>query len=307
MTTNHNYKFVFTVFTPTYNRASTLYRVYESLKQQTYHDFEWLIVDDGSIDNTSTLIEQWKKEAKFPIRYIWQKNQGKHIAFNYGVQEAKGELFLTLDSDDACLPEALERFQHHWNSIPVTQRSKFAGVTVLCLNQKGKVVGTEFPFYVTDSNSIEIHAKYGVIGEKWGFQKTDILKMFPFPEIPDENFITEAIVWHRISKKYKTRFVNEKLRIYYEDTSNSLTNSSIKCRVKNSKSARLYYQEYSSLNLPYIWKYRGVINYIRFSFHAGVNIIDIIKDSQNQDLTTILLVVGFLFYYLDCFKLSRTT
>ena len=104
---------VFTVFTPTYNRAYTLHRVYESLKAQTYRDFEWLIVDDGSNDNTRELIQKWQNESLFSIRYIYQQNSGKHIAFNRAVREAKGELFLTLDSDDACVEEALERFKYH--------------------------------------------------------------------------------------------------------------------------------------------------------------------------------------------------
>ncbi len=89
----------------------------ESLLPQTYRDFEWLIVDDGSSDDTKQLVESWQAESKFPIRYIHQQNQGKHTAFNRGVQQAQGELFLTVDSDDAFVPNSLERFLYHWNSI----------------------------------------------------------------------------------------------------------------------------------------------------------------------------------------------
>ena len=85
-----SYQYLFTVFTPTYNRASTLPRVYEGLKPQTFRDFEWLIVDDGSRDNTRELVQMWQAEACFPIRYIYQPNRGKPTAFNRGVQEAQG-------------------------------------------------------------------------------------------------------------------------------------------------------------------------------------------------------------------------
>src|SRR6476619_6982250 len=88
------YQHLFTVFTPTYNRARTLDRVYTSLKNQTFRDFEWIIVDDGSSDETSNLVQAWQQEAGFPVRYVYQPNLGKHVAFNRGVAEARGELFL---------------------------------------------------------------------------------------------------------------------------------------------------------------------------------------------------------------------
>src|SRR5216684_1317229 len=122
METNTNYRYVFTVFTPTFNRSLTLSRVYESLRLQTFRDFEWLIVDDGSTDGTKGLVEKWQAESAFAIRYIYQENQGKPAAFNHGVQEARGELFLTLDSDDACVPQALERLKCHWDGISPTEK-----------------------------------------------------------------------------------------------------------------------------------------------------------------------------------------
>ena len=86
-------KYTFTVFTPTFNRAHTLHRVYDSLRAQTFRSFEWLIVDDGSTDNTARLIEEWKTAGHFPIRYVYQRHAGAHFAINRGVQEALGELF----------------------------------------------------------------------------------------------------------------------------------------------------------------------------------------------------------------------
>ncbi|MDP5238381.1 glycosyltransferase family A protein [Uliginosibacterium sp. 31-16] len=100
---NGSHRSLFTVFTPTYNRAAVLY---DSLCAQTCRDFEWLIVDDGSTDDTRELVARWQSEAGFSIHYVWQKNGHKKTAMNRGAAEARGELFLTLDSDDACLPDA---------------------------------------------------------------------------------------------------------------------------------------------------------------------------------------------------------
>jgi glycosyltransferase involved in cell wall biosynthesis len=296
--------FLFTVFTPTYNRAHTLHRVYDSLKAQTYRDFEWLIVDDGSTDDTKPLVEQWQKEAYFPIRYIYQENAGKHVACNRGLREAKGELFLTFDSDDACVPEALERFKYHWDSIPQDQRDKFSAVTALCVDQDGTLLGNTFPFNVTDSNSIEIHTKYNSFGDKWGFQRTEVLKEFPFPEIPGEKFIAEGIVWNRLSTKYQTRYVNEKLQIK-EYRKDGLSNFSIQARAGNSKGARLYYQEYLLLDVSLKNKLKNLINYIRFSLHSHVSTRGIVVDSKYRILTIMFLPVGYLIYKKDIHKFNK--
>ena len=89
-----------TIFTPTYNRAYILPILFESLKIQTVKEFEWIIVDDGSTDNTESLIYKFKEECNFSIRYFKKENQGKHIAINFGVEKAKGNLFFIVDSDD---------------------------------------------------------------------------------------------------------------------------------------------------------------------------------------------------------------
>lgn len=108
MSQGHGFDYTFTVFTPTYNRSHLLGRLYESLKRQTFRDSEWVIVDDGSTDQTQELVKHWQMEASFPIRYFWQPNSGKHVAYNRGLQEARGFLFADIDSDDFFAPEALD-------------------------------------------------------------------------------------------------------------------------------------------------------------------------------------------------------
>ena len=200
------YNFKFTVFTPTYNRAHTIKRVYDSLCQQTFRDFEWLIIDDGSIDNTKELVKKWKSQANFPIRYEWQKNSGKHIAVNRAVWLAKGEFFLIADSDDAFVPEALEKFNYYWETIPIDDREGFVGVTVLCMYENGAIVGDLFPTSPFDSNSEEKFYRYKIKGDKWGSNRTDVLKLYPFPNVIGVKHVTLSCVWFRIAKQYKTRF-----------------------------------------------------------------------------------------------------
>ena len=136
---------VFTVFTATFNRARVLHRVYDSLRAQTFRDFEWLVVDDGSTDGTGALVAAWRAEADFPIRYRYQENRGKHVACNRAVAEARGRFFLTLDSDDACVPQALARLNRHWEEIPEREQPGFSAVTVLCMDVAGRIVGDRFP------------------------------------------------------------------------------------------------------------------------------------------------------------------
>jgi len=266
---------VFTVFTPTYNRRHTLNRVYESLCMQTFKRFEWVIVDDGSEDNTEELVSQWQKGSWFPIRYFFQNNQGKHIAFNRGVTEARGQYFLPLDSDDSCFPDALMKLYKHWMDIPNEQKEIFSAVTGLCVDQNGNLVGDKFPKDMVDSDSLEMHYKYKVRGEKWGFQRTDVLKKFTFPNLSGEKFVPESVVWYAIAREYKTRFINEPLRIYWVGASDQLTQNKNPGRF--AKGHAFWKLQVLNNELDYFWYdpwnfIKSSVNFVRFSFHSKDNL-----------------------------------
>jgi glycosyltransferase involved in cell wall biosynthesis len=265
----------FTVFTPAYQRASELHRVYDSLTAQTFRDFEWLVVDDGSTDGTGELVAGWAREAPFPIRYVRQENQGKHVAWNRGVEEARGELFLALDSDDACVPEALERFLHHWNAIPEGERPGFSAVTALCVDQHGELVGTPFPHDVTDSDPLEIRYRHKVTGEKWGFHRTDVLREFPFPVVPGKPYVSESVVWDKIAHRYRTRYVNERLRIYYVDFDAGNIMTTMRDASRSSSGFLVVFREQLTDHLRYArWAplefVRAGALYTRHAFHQGL-------------------------------------
>jgi glycosyltransferase involved in cell wall biosynthesis len=235
---------------------------------------------------------------------LYQENRGKHIAHNRGILEARGELFLVLDSDDSCLPQTLVRFKHHWEQISASERTRFVGVTGLCVNLDGDIIGDRFPADVLDSDFIEIVARYGVRGEKWGFHRTDVLREFPFPEIPGERFIAEGLVWNRIARKFKTRFVNEVVRIYHE-SSDSLTAAATRIRVESPEGARRYYGEYLALRVPLRLIVRNLVNYIRFSLHGGHGSVSIVSESGWRVLASLLFPLGYALFRRDLALLRR--
>lgn len=218
-------QFTFTVFTPTRNRGHVLHRVYRSLQHQTFRDFEWLIVDNDSEDETAAIVALWQAEADFPIRYVRHENRGVHVSRVRAVAEAFGDLFLEFRSADSCMPEALERFRHHWLSIPESERDHFAGVTALAMDERGRIFGRPFPEDLIDSNPNELFYRYDLRGERWGFQRTDILRRYPLPVIDGyTGYLPEGIIWSRIGRHYQTRFVNEVLRVYWLDQPTSISN-----------------------------------------------------------------------------------
>lgn len=219
----------FTVLTPTFNRASTLGRVYESLCHQTLRDFEWVVVDDGSTDNTREVVLAWQARADFPIRYFWQNNQHKKTAFNRGVRESRGQFVVALDSDDEIPPDALAVLDAAWEGIPDAQRDSFVAITGLCARPDGSIVGERFPRDPLDATAVDMYFKYRVKGEKFGCMRTDVLRAFPFPQNV-AGFVPESLVWWAIARAgFKTRFVNRVVRIYH-DTPGGLMNSGVSIR-----------------------------------------------------------------------------
>lgn len=206
---NCGFKFVFTVFTPTYNRAHTLPRVYESLKRQIFRDFEWLVIDDGSTDHTTELVYQWIRENVLPIRYIKQPHGHKKVAFNRAVREAHGMFLLPLDSDDELLPNALKDLYEAWLGIPESCRENFAGVCGLCVDVNGRVVGDLFPKTVIYSDSLEMFYVYHVRGEKQGCVRVDILAISHFQKRSQGMYqrVWFGIVLLSISKLFLSTFL----------------------------------------------------------------------------------------------------
>jgi glycosyltransferase involved in cell wall biosynthesis len=252
----------YTVLTPTYNRQHTLSRVFESLQVQTLRDFEWIIVDDGSTDDTGSLVKSWK--TFFPIRYVWKPNGGKHSAINVGVSMARGEFLVIFDSDDACTPNALERFHYHWQLIP--DLSRFATLGCLCRTPEGSIVGEPFPAACIDAFTLADQVRYSK-WERWRMDRTEVLRKFPFPE--GELFVPESLIWNRISKEYAQRFFNEALRIY-EPQPDSLSHKGFALRAASPRATLTLYRELALASVPVSFRIRAAFNFVRFAAIAAL-------------------------------------
>ena len=274
-----------TVFTPAYNRGHLLHRVYESLCKQTFRDFEWVVVDDGSKDDTRSVVEKFRDESlewrdssevesgqtsdiihqtsDFPIRFIYQENGGKHRAINRGVKEAQGELFLILDSDDTLPEKSLETINHYYQQIK-DDRS-FGGVCGYMAHHDGTIIGRGCDMPLLDANSIEMRYKYNIQGDMLEVFRTEVMREIPFPDIPGEKFVPEALVWNRIACKYRLRVFHEV--VYYRDyLEGGLTDKIVKIRMTSPIAAMMMYAVLNGYDIPFVSKVKAAINYWRFRF-----------------------------------------
>lgn len=243
----------FTVFTPVFNRKHCLHRVWDSLCAQTDRDFEWIVVDDGSTDGLTELLAEYQAKADFPMTVLSQSNHGKHFAWNRAVDLAKGYLFVPADSDDEFVPETLERFRSLWLSIPPQSRERYSGINVLCRDQYGEIVGDLFPQDVMTSDNLELFYRFNVQGEKWGCLRTDLLRQRKFPEIKGRGCFPLSWCFFWLAQRYRVLCVNEVLRIYYRNLSDSIT----KCHSAKIVSAS------EVLYLGIGWNLGANFNYIR--------------------------------------------
>jgi glycosyltransferase involved in cell wall biosynthesis len=298
---------VFSVATATYNRANTLPRVYDSLRAQTFQDFEWLIVDDGSVDETPDLVKRWHQEAAIPIRYFRQENRGKAAAMNRAVREARGQFFLILDSDDACIPTALERFLVHWDAIPLDEREMFQGVTARCMDQHGNLFGDPLPAGTLDSNSAEMQYKYKIFGERWGFQRIEVLRRFPFPVAQRGGHVQDGVVWRAIGREYRTRYVDEALRVYWRGEggrADQLSHFKGK-RLAEGAIAGVYdnlAHEIRWFRFAPMQFLMHAARYVRYSLHLGVGLreqVERLDDPVARALWAVSFPLGLVRYFAD--------
>lgn len=204
-------KFRITVFTPTYNRAHVLRRCYESLVAQTSQDFVWLLVNDGSEDETEALVRDWQKDGAVDIQYIKQANGGKHAAHNTAVNNCHTEYLLILDSDDFLNKKCIETLDAHINDID--ENDSICGIIGAGGrdDDSGSHLRQVLPSGTRYASGLELYQKYNYAGETMRLYKTKILKRFLFPEIPGEKFIYENVVFDQIDAKYKMLIIHDEL------------------------------------------------------------------------------------------------
>ena len=229
-----------TIFTPAYNRAHTIHRTYESLCRQSCHDFVWLIIDDGSTDNTCELVRSWlsdsvlESDAKLQgvsihapwlqINYIFQQNQGMHGAHNTAYDHIHTELNTCVDSDDYLPDDAVEKICNFWRARSIADRQKYAGIIGLDIDDKHKkIIGLSFPAELT-STTLCGYYQNGGKGDKKLVYRTDIIKQTPkYPIFEGENYVGLNYKYYIVDLHYKMLVLNEPLVIvdYQADGSSS--------------------------------------------------------------------------------------
>lgn len=199
-----------TVFTPTYNRAHTLQRTYQSLCQQDCKDFIWLIVDDGSSDNTHELVEEWQKQNNgFEIQYIYKENGGMHTAHNTAYENIHTELNVCIDSDDCMALGAIRKIKDEWQRI---REKGYAGIIGLDADlNSGKIVGKGFPEGMTETTLGGYYAAGGA-GDKKLVYRTDVMNKYPpYPVFKGEKYVALSYKYLLCDQEYKLSVLNEVL------------------------------------------------------------------------------------------------
>jgi glycosyltransferase involved in cell wall biosynthesis len=279
-----------TVFVPTYNRAHLLPTLYNSLIKQTYQNFEFLIVDDGSTDNTKELVEQWISQGNITIRYYNQDNQGKHFAYNRAIKEAQGDLFVDIDSDDFFRPNALEIVVTHWTNL--SNKHEFASIQTLCCNENNDIIGTKFAKEI--STQFEIRYIDKVRGDKGMFYNLNYLKNHSLPEIPKE-YVLESILHNRVNHNLKSLCINKALIVkdYLPDGI-----SARKTTVRSSINAYIIlYNELNCYKLTISQSLHFNSRYIKLSLINDVPIKEVFAKSMAPSIPLIVaFIMGSLSY-----------
>lgn len=287
-----------TVFTPTYNRAHTLLRLYDSLKEQSYKKFEWLIVDDGSSDKTEELIHKFKEDKPFfSIVFIKNKHGGKHRAINKGLDEAKGELFFLLDSDDRLTPNALDTVIKWVDRIP--NRNECAGLCGIMVDENGKRIGTPLNrdhIYMTLIDMM----KKGISGDHADILFTDVFRKYKYPEFEREWHIAPGVPFIRMAKdNYKLLFFNEVIYVaeYMQD---GLTSMGEKKIVENFNGYTLRTKELLEADVGVKRKFELIGKYSYLARKLKIRYTQISKNlKQNLIIVFILSYIAKIFYRLS--------
>lgn len=284
-----------TVLTPTYNRANNLLICYNSLLNQTNNDFEWIIVDDGSTDNTMTTINKIKKENRIRIKYFYKTNGGKHTALNYGINHISTDLTLILDSDDYLVKDAIEQIVFYFDKY--RNNSKLCGYSFLKLSPDGFTNGMEFPVDEEISSFIDMRINRKISGDKCEVFLTRCLKEFPFPEFKGEKFIGESTVWIPMSTKYDMVHINKGIYVA-EYLDGGLTKMGRKLRFSSPYGGMANSKVCMMKRCRLDYRIKAAILYNCYSFFAKKTITNIPFDSDHAFLTIFTMPIGyFLFIY----------
>ncbi len=278
-----------TVFTPTYNRAYILHKCYESLKRQTNKDFTWLIIDDGSSDNTEELVRTWMEEKAISIQYHRQENQGMHGAHNTAYTLINTKLNVCIDSDDYMPDDAVEKIVSFWKQHG---SEDVGGIVGLDCNPSGEVIGTELPQDVKTSTLFNLYHKYGGKGDKKLVYRTELTKKFPYPIYKGEKLVPLSYKYFMLDQEYELLLMNESICcVEYLPDGSSM--NILKQYKKSPNGFRFYRMEMMKLSqATFIFKFKQAVHYVSCCLFTKNN--KILIDTPKRLLTLIALPFGLI-------------
>lgn len=284
---------IVTVLTPTFNRGGSLNNLYQSLQKQTIKDFEWLLVDDGSTDDTKNIAEEMRKKAEFPMRYIYKENGGKHTALNVGVKQITSELTFIVDSDDTLVPDAIETILQYQKKYK--ERKDLCGYSFLRRFPDGNINGK--PFEPDEKVGTYIECRINADdtqADKAEVFYTRCLKEFPFPEYRNEKFLGEDLVWIRMAMKYQMVHINRAIYVgnYLED---GLTKNRRKNNIRSPYGCMERAKEFMRPELKLKYRLKGAVQYLVYGKFAGEK--QLIAKAPYKGLAVCVALPSMLVYH----------
>lgn len=283
-----------TFFTPTFNRAHTLPLVFDALNKQTFKDFEWIIIDDGSTDNTKEIVDNFIENCDFNIRYFKQENNHKFVTIFKGVELAKGQFFILGDSDDSFDGDSFEKLINYWNQAPVNT----AFISVLAKDENGHIDGNKFPKSEMSMSIFDMRYKYQVKGDKWGFTTTEIYKKIPInlEKYKHKGFIPEGVYQYHFDTIGDHYCINDALRTYIRDDSDSISLSNTYYSDQNAFGLAENFKTFINVYAYKKWQYpkvifRNLIGYLIYSSKYDKSYKETVSDINNFLLRSFARVV----------------
>lgn len=299
---HYNYEKKISVFTPTYNRAYILGRTYTCLKNQTFGDFEWVLIDDGSTDGTKELVRTWIDEGEIDIIYKYKENGGRFSAYNEACELFNGELMVFLDSDDLFIENALEIIYESWEKID--DKEAVSGIVGNMKTKDGKILGTDFPQNICRERSYVLYDKYNVKGDKLMAFRTEIAIKHRYKLYANEKFSGDSIVLNAINDELPMQILREAV-IIHEYLPEGLTNNLRHNHLASKNGMRDHYldslkhERHNQYNI-----FKHCIGYIAYSKMTGWSFEKIISNSPYKVRTALLYVFG-LVYMIRLFALQN--
>lgn len=280
------------ILTPTYNRAHTLSRLYDSLLVQTDNNFVWYVIDDGSTDGTKKLIERYQKDQRIKIKYYHKKNGGKHRAINYGVERIKEELTFMVDSDDWLLPEAIEEIEKVYRKYK--NNKTIAVYSFHKAYENGVISGPHYAQREFIGNHIRYRVNNHVRGENAEVVITEYFKKIKLPEIEGEKFLSEGYLWNTLAKSYETVYIDKPI-YKFEYQTDGLTNNLKKMRFNNPKGVVECSKTLFDKKVSIIPKTKAMLRYIAYGRIGKNSIRQLLKDANCKMLFCLMLMLGIIY------------